>query len=209
MENVNAYWSLPAAEVLKRVRSTMQGLSAGEATARGRLVKRDRTTPQFVRDVRLLMGQFKSPLQLILIFAIILSAALGEFANSLIVFCIVLLSGLLGFWQERRATHALMELQQMVSVTSSILRDNRPVQIPSSEVVPGDIAMLAAGDMIPGDCLLLNASDLHVNESALTGESFPAEKEPCVLPAETSLAQRHNCVFQGTSVVSGTATALV
>jgi Mg2+-importing ATPase len=90
-----------------------------------------------------------------------------------------------------------------------VRRDGRPVEIPQEQVVPGDIVEFAAGDVIPGDCLLLEATDLFVDEAALTGETFPAEKAPGVLPAESPLLRRTNAVFMGTHVVSGSGRAVV
>ena len=81
--------------------------------------------------------------------------------------------------------------------------------VPVEEVVPGDLIVLKAGDIIPGDCLILQSKDLFLDEAALTGESFPAEKAPCLLPEETPLGRRSNSLFLGTHVVSGTARAIV
>ena len=135
--------------------------------------------------------------------------SLGEYTNSFIILGIILLSGLLGFWQERNASRALQQLRAMVQVNATVMRGGNVKDISASEVVPGDIVLLNAGDIIPGDCVLLEANDLHVNEAALTGESFPAEKIPGVLATDTPLSKRKNSVFQGTSVVNGTAKVLV
>jgi cation transport ATPase len=91
---------------------------------------------------------------------------------------IVLASGLLGFWQEYRATNAVQRLVALVQVKATVLRDYRPQEIPIEEVVPGDIVALKAGDVIPGDCLMLESRDLFVDEAVLTGETYPVEKQP-------------------------------
>lgn len=203
------YWSIQVPDLLRRTKSTENGLSDEEALQR---IKETKTPPPqspFVTDLLLLAGQFKSPLVLILIFAVILASALGEYTNSIIILSIILLSGLLGFWQERNASRALQKLRAMVQVNASVLRSGKIKDIPASEVVPGDIVLLNAGDIIPGDCILLEANDLHVNESTLTGESFPAEKGPGAQAPDTPLSKRKNSVFQGTSVVNGTAKVLV
>lgn len=209
MDSKFPYWSAQLPELLKRSNSTLRGLSDEEAIKR---IKETKTPPPrspFVTDLFLLFSQFKSPLVLILIFAVILASALGEYTNSFIILGIILLSGLLGFWQERNASRALQKLRAMVQVNATVMRSGRMKDISASDVVPGDIVFLNAGDIISGDCILLEGNDLHVNESTLTGESFPAEKAPGALEVDTPLSKRTNCVFQGTSVVNGTAKVLV
>lgn len=209
MNNTFPYWSAPISDLLKKTNSTENGLTNEEALQRLRETKTPPPRSPFVTDLFLLISQFKSPLVLILIFAVIMAAVLGEYTNSFIILGIVMLSGLLGFWQERNASRALQELRAMVQVNATVIRSGTMKDISASEIVPGDIVLLNAGDIIPGDCVLLEANDLHVNEAALTGESFPAEKAPDVLQADTPLSKRKNCVFQGTSVVNGTAKVLV
>lgn len=146
---------------------------------------------------------------LILIVAVILNMALGDFTNTWIILAIVFLSGILGFWQERRADRALQRLRALVQVRATVIREGLEHEIAAQEVVPGDIILLKAGDMIPGDALLLQVNDLHVNEAVLTGESFPTEKEPGLLAPDTPVIRRRNCVFQGTNVVNGAAKAVI
>jgi Mg2+-importing ATPase len=121
----------------------------------------------------------------------------------------VLVSGLLGFWQERGAVHAVAKLLALVQIRAAVRRDGQVKEVPVEEIVPGDVALLKAGDVIPGDCSLLESKDLFVNEAALTGETFPVEKEAGVLAPDLPLSQRTSVLFMGTHVVSGTATALV
>jgi len=209
MDNAFPYWSLTISELHLKTNSSEKGLSSEDAYQRIGETKTPPPQSIFVTDLLLLVGQFKSPLVLILIFAVILAAMLGEYTNSLIILDIILLSGLLGFWQERNASRALQKLRAMVQVNASVIRNGIVIDVSATDVVPGDILLLNAGDIIPGDSVLIEANDLHVNEAALTGESFPAEKMPGKLPADTPLSKRKNCVFQGTSVVNGTAKALV
>jgi len=204
-----SYWSEQIDELFKKTKSTVNGLTREEALQRYRETKTPPPQSPLVSDLLLLLRQFKSPLLLILVFAVILATALGEYTNSFIILGIILLSGLLGFWQERTASHALQKLRLMVQVNATVLRSGRVQDVAASEVVPGDIVFLNAGDIIPGDAILLEANDLHVNEAGLTGESFPVEKLPGILAADTPLSKRKNCVFQGTSVLNGTAKVLV
>ena len=160
-------------------------------------------------SLTLLLAQFKSPIIIILLGAAILSYFLADRADAIIICFIVVISSLLGFWQERGAANALAKLLAVVQIKAAVWRDGQQAEIPVEQVVPGDIVILAAGDVIPGDCLLLASNELFVDEAALTGETFPAEKSVTVLPADTPLNQRVNTLFMGTHVVSGSARALV
>ncbi len=203
------YWSTPIGELLQKLESSAGGLSTAVAAARNAVKRPDHLQSAFVQDALMFLGQFKSPLQLILIVAVVLSSVLGEFSNSFIILGIILLSGTLGFLQERKASRAMQNLRALVRITTTVLRNDQPTEIPSTEVVEGDVVQLKAGDIIPADCVLLASRDLHVNESTLTGESYPVEKSTDTTPSSAPLAQRTNCLFQGTNVVSGTASALV
>ena len=157
----------------------------------------------------LLLAQFKSPLILLLLFATGLSFFLHDPVNALIILTIVLVSGLLGFWQEHSATNAVEQLLAMVQIKATVLRDGSPYEIPVEEIVTGDIVILNAGDIVPGDCLIDESKDLFVDEATLTGETYPVEKSVAVLAPETPLGQRTNALWMGTHVVSGSAKALV
>ncbi len=138
-----------------------------------------------------------------------MSYFLGDPVNAVIILVIILVSSLLGFWQERGATNAVKKLLAIVQTKATVLRGGTQEDIPVEEIVPGDIAVLNAGDIIPGDSLIVDSKDLFVNESSLTGETFPAEKTVGTLPRETPLAKRTNSLFMGTNVVSGNARALI
>jgi len=159
--------------------------------------------------LRLFLRQFSSPIILLLLAAAMLSAWLGDGADAAIIGVIVLLSGLLGFWQERGAAGAMQALLARVSIRTTVVRDGAALEVPAEQIVPGDLVSLSAGSAVPGDARLVESQDLFVDESALTGETFPVEKEPSVLLAGTPLNGRTNSVWMGTHVVSGMATALV
>jgi Mg2+-importing ATPase len=157
----------------------------------------------------LLVTQFKSPIVIILLFATFLSLILHDITDALIILSIVLVSGLLGYLQERTATGAVEKLLSIVQVKATILRDGGYREIPAEEAVPGDIVIFKAGDIIPGDCLILESKDLFVDEATLTGETYPVEKEAGIVDEDTPLAKRTNTLFMGTHVVSGSGKALV
>ena len=201
---------MPAAELLQELQTTAAGLSAEEA--RQRLVRfgANRLRPRKKSDVlTLLVSQFKSPIILILLFATGMSFFLRDPVDAGIILGIVLVSGLLGFWQERGAANAVEKLLAMVQVKATAMRDARPVEVILDEIVPGDVVVLAAGGVIPADCLILEATDLFVDEATLTGETYPVEKSALGVAAGTPLAKRTNALWMGTHVVSGTGKALV
>jgi Mg2+-importing ATPase len=204
------FWASDAEHELASLAATPAGLTSAQAAERLR-----RFGPNAIAAKRrlsslgLLLGQFRSPIILILIVAAILSAFLGDRPDAAIILTIVLVSGLLTFWQERGARDAVDKLLQVVAVKAQVLRDGAETAVLHDDVVPGDIVVLSAGSTVPADCLLLQSTDLFVDEAALTGESFPVEKSIGALPADTTLAKRTNAVFMGTHVISGAANALV
>ena len=205
-----AFWSLSATEMLQQLQTAKEGLTGEEATQRLARYGSNRLKPPKRSDVlTLLLAQFKSPLILILLFATALSFFLHDPVDAFIILTIVLVSGLLGFWQERSATNAVGKLLAIVRIKAAVLRDGASKEIPVEEIVPGDIVILNAGDIVPGDGLVQESKDLFVDEAMLTGETFPVEKALAVLPAETPLGQRTNSLWMGTHVVSGSAEALV
>jgi P-type Mg2+ transporter len=134
---------------------------------------------------------------------------LKDRTDAIIILTIVLASGLLGFWQERGASDAVEKLLALVQVKATVLRSGQSQEIPHEDVVPGDIVLLTAGDSIPGDCLVLESKDLSVNEAALTGETYPADKMIGVVPEAAGLSERTNTLYMGTHVISGSANAVV
>jgi len=156
------------------------------------------------------LRRFTNPLILILLAAASVSAATRDPTSFLLIIGIVLLSVTLDFVQERRAENAAAKLRSRIAITAAVRRDNEVREVPSAEIVPGDLVVLAAGDLIPADCRVVESKDLFVNEGLLTGESFPAEKQPGPgVPAIDEAGAAANALFAGTSVISGTATALV
>jgi Ca2+-transporting ATPase len=168
-------------------------------------IQREKARPVW----RLLLEQFKSPLVIILIFACVLSAALGEHLEAVAIGAILLLNALIGFFQEYRAETAILALQEMTAPRARVVRSGRQSVILAHDVVPGDILLLEAGDIVAADARILAASRLQLNEAVLTGESVPAQKATASGAAGEALAERAGEVFMGTSVVTGTASALV
>lgn len=205
-----SFWSVPAAELLQQLQATAQGLTSEEARRRAIQYGPNLLKPKKrANALSLLISQFKSPIILILIFASVLSFFLHDPVDAVIIAAIILVSGLLGFWQERGATNAIDKLLSIVQIKAAVIRDGALKDIPVEEIVPGDIVSFNAGDVIPGDCLILESRDLFVDEASLTGETYPEDKISGVLPEETPLARRTNTLFMGTHVVSGSASAVI
>ncbi|MCX6286691.1 MAG: magnesium-translocating P-type ATPase [Bacteroidetes bacterium] len=209
-QNPQSFWSIPVTELLKSLRVTASGLTTDEAQKRLISYGANRLKPQKRSDAfTLLVGQFKSPIILILLLATGLSLFLHNIVDASIILTIVVVSGLLGFWQEHSASDAVKKLLAIVQIKAAVQRDGKQQEIPVEDIVPGDIVILNAGDVVPGDCLLLESKDVFVDEAMLTGETFPVEKTVSVLPSDTALAQRANSLWMGTHIVSGTAQAVV
>jgi Mg2+-importing ATPase len=206
----NAFWSRTGDEQLAGLGVTRDGLTPAEVARRLSTFGPNTLRAKRERgDLALLLSQFRSPIIVILIAAAMLSAFLGDKVDAGIILAIVLVSGVLTFWQERGAADAVEKLLAVVEVRAQVLRNGRETAVPHDEIVPGDIVLLSAGATIPADCLILESTDLFVDEASLTGESFPAEKATGVMPADTALAKRTNAVFMGTHVVSGEARVVV
>ncbi len=204
------WWSVPVEDIAQALDATPRGLSGDEAKARlQRFGRNTLKSDDASRALPLLWRQFSSPVVLILIAAALLAFVMHDATDGVIILCIVFVSAMLGFWQEFRAATAMASLQQLVAVQADVLRDSAMVQVALADVVPGDVVVLTAGSSIPADSRLIEARDLFVNQATLTGETFPVEKNPGVLPPDTPLARRTNAVFQGTHVVSGIGRALV
>ncbi len=206
----NAYWSQQSVDLMRKLGSSANGLSQTDAGRKlAEVGPNVLATKSEVSALGLFLNQFKSPIVIILIFATIASALLGDLADALIITLIVLASAILSFVQEYSAGQAAEKLKAQVQVKAAVLRDNQSKTIPVDEVVPGDVIVLQAGSLIPADGVVIEAKDLFVSQSALTGETFPVEKLVEPVAAGASLTERTNAVFMGTSVRSGTGKALI
>lgn len=204
------FWAVPEAVLLDELRTGPDGLD--EQQAERRLAQLGPNTLHVRRrhtGVRLLLAQFENPIVLILVGATVVAMVLGDMTDGAIILAIIVASGGLGFWQERNAGRAVDSLLAQIRVHADVLREGRVRQVPVEEVVVGDLVELAAGDLVPGDCRVLESRELLVDESALTGESYPVEKSPGACAADAALSARRCAVFLGTHVVSGTARVVV
>ncbi|MEO6098144.1 MAG: magnesium-translocating P-type ATPase [Fibrobacteria bacterium] len=203
-------WSRTPDSLFVELGGSSMGLEQAEAERRG-VARRSRKAGANKDSIlfAMILSQFRSPITLLLIFAAGLSLYLGDRVEGGLILAIIAVSGALQFWQERRAAVTVAKLTGMLKIHASVLRSGSFAEIPIDDVVPGDIVRLEAGSAVPGDALILESKDLYVDESPLTGESFPAEKHAGVVRADAGPAERSNALFLGTHAVSGTATALI
>lgn len=151
-----------------------------------------------------LLAQFSDFLILILIAAALISVFVGEAKDAIVIMSIVIVNALLGLYQEGKAEKALEALKKMASPTAKVLRDGKPKEIPSSQLVPGDLVILETGDIIPADLRLVESSNLKVEEASLTGESVSVEKRAQeTYTTEVSLGDRHNMAYMSTIITYG------
>jgi Ca2+-transporting ATPase len=196
--------------VFRELGTSPGGLEAEEAGRRletygyNELEKERRASP-----LKLFLNQFKNVLIIILMVATVLSAAIGETVDALIIGVIIVFSAALGFIQEYRAERALEALKKMLSLSITVLRGGMEVEVDSRELVPGDIMLLEAGDKVPADGRVVESSSLRCDEAPLTGESLPVGKGTGALPPSTQMADRKNMVYTGSVVTYGRARAVV
>ncbi|MGZ3774340.1 MAG: magnesium-translocating P-type ATPase [Pseudobdellovibrionaceae bacterium] len=207
---LNKYWINSTDNLINSLRTSPQGLSSSVASFRQQTVKPAIDPSAESRSwLEIFWNQIKSPLIWILFFASMVSIVVQQWTEASVILVILIASTLLGFFQEYHASTAIQKLLGRVQVYAKVLRDGKQTLIPHSEIVPGDVVMLSAGSLIPADGILLECKDLFMNESLLTGETMPAEKQLGVSPENSSIAQRANCVFMGTSVRNGSGKMLV
>ncbi len=197
------------------------GLSAAEAAARLASVgpnklEEEEKTPMWKR----FFEQMADPMVIMLLVAAAISVITGfiqgepEWADAAIILSVVILNSVLGVVQEAKSEQALEALQEMSAAQSKVIRDGRLVQLPSSELVPGDVVLLEAGDSVPADCRVIESASMKIEEAALTGESVPVEKhaEQITLAADADdvpLGDRKNMCYMGSTVVYGRGRAVV
>ena len=190
--------------------TTAPGLTSAEAAER--LARFGPNQLKARRQSALLqfLSRFRNPLVLILLAASAISAATGDVTSATVVAVMVLLSVILDFVQEHRAGQAAEKLATQVALNVQVLRDGQPQQRPAAELVPGDVVLLSAGDLIPADAQVLEAKDFFVNQALLTGEPYPVERHAGAPTDDAAWdAEADSAIFMGSSVVSGSARALV
>ncbi len=209
-EQPSPWHSLPYAAVVELLKSSTEGISSKEAAIRLRkegrntLIRRGRESV-----LKIFVRQFLSPLVYILIVATILAIAMGKVTDGIVVFSVILINAIIGFIQEYQAGNTIAGLLKLVPEKATVMRGNKQVSIPISELVSGDYVFLQAGDRVPADMRLTFTKNAQCDESILTGESLPAEKDVPAVAHDAGISDRTSMVFSGTLMTSGTAEGVV
>jgi len=197
-------------EVLKSLETGFEGLTDDEAEVRlERIGPNELRKGRRVSPLKIFVGQFKEFLVIILIVATLVSAAIGELVDAIVILAIIIAIAILGFIQEYRAERALEALKRMAAPTATVRRNGKEKEISSRDLVPGDVISLTVGDKVPADARIIEAYNLKLNEASLTGESIPVEKDTRAVASDVSIADRSNMVFSGTIVAYGRALAAI
>ncbi len=197
-------------EVLKELKTTIRGLSQKEAQERIKIYGRNVLEEEKESKLKVFTRQFTSPFILILIAAGVLAFFLGDAKDAAIVYGIVIVNGLIGFYQELKAIASIEALKSMTALRVKVIRDGKEVEIDGRDLVPGDLVLLGEGDVVPADIRLIESVGLLVDEALLTGESIPVEKDAdVVLPEDTPIYGRLNCLYKGTAILRGKAMGVV
>jgi Ca2+-transporting ATPase len=199
-----AWHSLPDTEVAALLAVGPAGLTSADAERRlaetGPNVVPEAPAPPWWRT---LLEQFRSPLIYILLVAAIVEVALGELVDAAVIGGVLLLNAGIGYSQERSAEQAVRSLRQLVTPVAHVLRDGREREIPSAELVPGDVVLVESGQRVPADLRLVHTDALTIDESLLTGESQSVAKDPRPCEPDTPLADRTSMAFGGCVVATG------
>jgi P-type Ca2+ transporter type 2C len=205
------WWQLEAKEVIVKTGSSESGLTSEAAKAKlesvgpNELQEKKRKTP-----LKIFLNQFKDFMIVVLLAAAIIAGIAGDITDTIIIGVIVFLNAIIGFFQENKAEKAMEALKKISALQAHAIRDGKIRSIPASELVPGDLVTLEAGNAVPADIRLIESFGLQINESALTGESVPAEKsERPLQEAELSLGDRLNMAYKSTLVTNGRAKGIV
>jgi calcium-translocating P-type ATPase len=197
-------------EILRSYSTKEEGISPDEAKERlgtygyNMLSERKKETP-----LKIFLYQLKNPLVVLLIIAGFISIFLSEFIDAGFIFAIVLINSIVGFVQEYKAENTINALKKLLSPKTLVIRSGVEKVIDSRELVPGDIVKINSGNAVPADMRLIDVQNLRVDESTITGESLPVEKNAHYINEETEIAEQHNMVFLGTTIVGGSATGVV
>src|SRR5690606_12018484 len=209
--NVGPGWhALAPEDALARLESSRDGLTGDEA--RRRLERYGPNTlrpPKPISAWRILLGQLKSVVVLLLFAAAAVALFLGHPLDAAAIGAVLVINTAPGFFTELRARQALQARLARQAARATVVRDGRAAEIDARELVPGDVVVLEAGQSGPAAGRLLSATELRVDEAALTGESLPVQKHTRPLPEDTPLPDRQNMVFKATTAVAGSARALV
>ena len=204
------YYRLLAPKVLQEMKSSVKGLSEGEAKARiEKYGPNELTAVAGKGKLAIFLEQFSSFIVYILIAATIISALLGEYVDAVVIGIILVLNAVMGFIQEYKAEKSIDALKRLASPQCVVIRDGKEKKVFSNTIVPGDILFLEPGEKIPADARILTEMNLTIEEASLTGESVPVHKHKDAISKSATLGDRKNMLYSSTIVTEGHGTAVV
>ncbi len=208
---VTHWHALSAEETLTKLHSSARGLSSEEAALRREQYGKNVLKEKKKKSIwRMLWEQISDVMVIILLIAAVISIVFGDYAEAAVIFVIVVVNAVIGIVQEKKAADALDALSTLTAPTARVIRDGKECVLPAEELVPGDVVVLADGCVVPADLRLLEEANLAVQESALTGESVPVEKDAItVLSSDAPLGDRVNLAFSSSVCTAGTGTGVV
>ncbi len=204
------WYTKPVEEVIKELNTSEDGLTSKEAKLR--LKKHGKniiTETHKIRPFKILLDEINSFLIYVLLFAAVFSFVIGHYVDAGVILTIVILNSVIGFFQQYKAEKAIMGLRKLLVPVSKVIRNQKYSQIPSSNLVPGDIVVYNSGDKVNADSRIFECENLDANEAVLTGESLPVTKNTAKIKTKTILAERKNMLYTGTQIVKGSAKAIV
>jgi len=209
-DKIDIPYSLNIEDVLKDLNSSPNGLTWEEAKRRIQIYGKNTLEEEKINRWRIFLRQFNSPLVYILLIAALISLFVGNIRDFLIIISLVFVNGIMGYLQEIKAEVSIRSLKKLTESKNKVIRNGKTVEIPSSELVPGDIVVLSEGDLVTADMRLIDSKGLLIDESSITGESIPVEKDHSViLPKEISPYELKNMALSGTTVVRGSGIGIV
>lgn len=210
-DNNIPYYANEISKVAEELESDLRnGLNQADATARLKqfgenVIQEQESTNPFL----ILLAQFKSPIVYLLLFAAGMSLYFKEIMDAIAILIVIVINAAIGFYMEFQAGRSMEALKKLSAVFTKVVRDGKLYETNAIHLVPGDVIFLEAGDIVPADARVIKGTQLLSDESALTGESLPVEKLNTVLPTDTPLAERINCLYKGTYISKGNANAIV
>ena len=205
------FYNKEISDIEKELNTSSKGLTTAEAKKRIKQYGMN-TLPKKKKDsvVKIFFSEFKDPIIILLLFAIFASFVVGEIIDAVAILVIILIDIIMGTYQENKANNTAESLEKLVTVKTKVVRDDKVIQIDSTELTIGDFVLLESGDKISADLRIVEAHNFMIDESILTGESIQVNKTSDIVDKNTAaITEQTNMVFAGTSVVTGRAKAIV
>ncbi|HUD20565.1 MAG TPA: HAD-IC family P-type ATPase, partial [Candidatus Saccharimonadales bacterium] len=207
--SLDRWWAESKPELFASLKSSAEGLKTEEANGRLKTLGLNTLVEAKQTIVATLISIFANPLFLVLIIASVVSQLVGQTTDAIIIVLMITLSATIDFYQQYHAQRVVEKLRHRISLKTTVRRDGHLMEIAVSELTLGDVFMLESGEIVPADARVIESHDLQVDQSTLTGEAFPQRKNDTVIDETKDLNERTNCVYMGTSIISGEGAAIV